>query len=132
MTESSQPRWLFWVLGGCLLVILLGVAGAAGVYYWGKNRLTALVEEQTDPVKREQNLRKMLGAQKLPPGYHAGVNRDHHPLLRRPRALGSLVPARPAGHADGGDPAARQRGRRERHPTCSRTFASAASVASAW
>jgi hypothetical protein len=74
MSQSSQPRWLFWVLGGCLLVILLGVAGVVGVYYWGKNRLTALVEEQTDPVKREQNFREMLGAQKLPPGYHAGVN----------------------------------------------------------
>lgn len=71
--RPSQPRWLFWLLGGCLVIVVLGIAGVVGVYYWGKNKLTAIVEEQTDPVKREQNLKKMLGAQTLPPGYHAGV-----------------------------------------------------------
>lgn len=70
----SSGRWIFWVLGGCLIVVLLVVGGIAGVYYWGKNKLTTMVEEQTDPAKREERLKEMLGAQTLPPGYHAGVN----------------------------------------------------------
>ncbi|HEX6084224.1 MAG TPA: hypothetical protein VF266_06850 [Thermoanaerobaculia bacterium] len=72
--RPAQSRWIFWVLGGCLLFVILIVSGIAGVYYWTKSRFTAMVEEQTDPLQREQNLKKMLGAQTLPPGYHAGVN----------------------------------------------------------
>lgn len=72
--RPSQSRWIFWLLGGCLLLVIVTVVGIAGVYYWTKNKLTTMVEEQTDPAKREQNLKKMLGAQSLPPGYHAGVN----------------------------------------------------------
>lgn len=72
--RASQPAWLFWLLGGCLFLVVVIVGSLVGVYYWGRNKIETLVEEQTDPVKREQNLKKMLGAQTLPPGYHAGVN----------------------------------------------------------
>ena len=72
--RSSRPTWIFWVLGGCLLFVMLIVGSIVGVYYWTKSKLTAMVEEQTDPVKREEGLKAMLGAQTLPPGYHAGVN----------------------------------------------------------
>lgn len=70
----SSSRWIFWVLGGCLLVVVVVVGGIVGVFYWGKSKLTTYVEEQTDPAKREQRLKEMLGAQTLPPGYHAGVS----------------------------------------------------------
>ena len=69
--RSSRPTWLFWVLGGCLLFVMLIVGSIVGVYYWTKSKLTAMVEEQSDPVQREQGLKAMLGAQTLPPGYHA-------------------------------------------------------------
>ena len=71
---SQSSSWVFWVLGGCLLFVILIAGGLAGVYFWTKSKLTTLVEEQTDPAKREQRLKTMLGAQTLPPGYHAGVN----------------------------------------------------------
>ena len=74
MPEPQKSRWVFWVLGGCLLIVGLGIAGIVGVYYWGKSKLTTLVEEQTDPMARERNAKAMLGAQTLPPGYHAGVS----------------------------------------------------------
>jgi hypothetical protein len=71
--QKSSSRWIFWVLGGCLVVVGLGIAAVVGVYYWGKSKLTTIVEEQTDPAKRERRAKEILGATVLPPGYHAGV-----------------------------------------------------------
>lgn len=70
----SSSRWIFWVLGGCLLIAVLVVGGIVGVFYWGKNKLTTYVEEQANPATREQRLKEMLGAQTLPAGYHAGAS----------------------------------------------------------
>lgn len=72
--QKSSSRWVFWVLGGCLLIVVLGIAGVVGVYYWGRNKITTMVEEQTKPEVRERKAKEMLGATELPPGYHAGVN----------------------------------------------------------
>ena len=50
------------------------MAGIVGFAWWGKNKLTNIVEEQRDPVKREMRAKDILGATALPPGYHAGMS----------------------------------------------------------
>ena len=72
--QQTKSRWIFWLLGGCLLIVIVGVAAVAGLAYWGKKKVTTFVEEQTDPAKREQRTKELLGAQTLPPGYYAGVS----------------------------------------------------------
>ncbi len=72
--RTSSAGWLLWLLGGCLLIVILIVAGIVGFAWWGKNKLTNIVEEQRDPVKREMRAKDILGATALPPGYHAGMS----------------------------------------------------------
>ncbi|HVE71925.1 MAG TPA: hypothetical protein VNI54_11190 [Thermoanaerobaculia bacterium] len=72
--RTSSTKWVFWLLGGCLFLVVVIVGAIVGVYYWSKNKITTYVEEQTDPAKREQSLKELLGAQTLPPGYHAGIS----------------------------------------------------------
>ena len=71
---KASTKWVFWLLGGCLFLVVIVVGGIVGVYYWGKSKVTTYIDEQTDPVKREQSVKRMLGAETLPPGYYAGVS----------------------------------------------------------
>ena len=72
--RTSSAGWLLWLVGGCLLIVIVVVAGVVGFLWWGKTKLTNIVEDQRDPVKREMRAKEMLGASALPPGYHAGMS----------------------------------------------------------
>jgi hypothetical protein len=71
--ERKRPVWI-WILGGCLLLVILGGVFVAGAVYWGGSKLMSMAEEQQDPETRAEKVREMLGASSLPPGYHAGFS----------------------------------------------------------
>ncbi|MBW3564170.1 MAG: hypothetical protein KY459_05555 [Acidobacteria bacterium] len=88
--RSKRPVWI-WLLGGCLLLILLAVALVIGAMYWGSGKLASMVEEQSNPEMREQKAKEILGGTSLPPGYHAGFS----------ISMGLVRSARVADHPDG-------------------------------
>lgn len=88
--RSKRPVWI-WILGGCLLLILIAVALAIGGIYWGSGKLATMAEEQSNPEVREQKAKEILHATSLPPGYHAGFS----------ISLGIVRSARLADHPDG-------------------------------
>ncbi len=67
--KTSSP-WM-WIGCGCgVIVLILGVAiGGAG--YFGVKKAKEFGESMTDPVKREERVLEILGADTLPPDLHA-------------------------------------------------------------
>lgn len=74
MQEAKKSNVGLWLLGGCALIVLLGLAAVVGGVFWGTSKLSNMAEEMSDPAAREKKAKEILGASALPPGYHAGVS----------------------------------------------------------
>lgn len=74
MPEAKKSNVALWVVGGCLVLIIIGVGSVVGALYWGKKKITNMAHEMADPAMRDKRAKEMLGASALPPGYYAGVN----------------------------------------------------------
>lgn len=74
MNEKPKSRVWMWILGGCLVLVVVVAGVLVGVFFWGRQTLTTMVEEQTKPEVRETRAKETLGATALPPGYRAGIN----------------------------------------------------------
>jgi len=73
MNEAPKPKrspW-FWVLTGCVTLIVLVIVAIPLLWHFGTRRLlTAMEENQKNPALREQNAKEMLGTSRLPDGYY--------------------------------------------------------------
>jgi hypothetical protein len=73
-TGKTSP-WVYVAIG-CGVTILLGVAVVVGggfmVYRWGKR----MERDLKDPATREARVREVLGAERIPEGYHAVVGME--------------------------------------------------------
>jgi len=74
MNHKPKSRVWIWVLRGCLVLVVGVVVVLFGAFYWGREKLTTMVEEQSRPELRETRAKEMLGATALPPGYRAGIS----------------------------------------------------------
>jgi hypothetical protein len=96
VAKKTSP-WA-WLLGGCLVVVVVGVAGLAVLWNYGKRRLAVAAESLTNPALRAEKAKRMLGAERLPEGYYADSTTFELPLLthvllsdRAPDAKGMVV-----------------------------------------
>ncbi len=71
-TENKKSPWLY-VGVGCLVALLLLVAGVVGVGYFGYRYARKTAEEMRDPVAREEKVKEVLGAHDIPAGYHPAL-----------------------------------------------------------
>ena len=71
---NGQPKrtspWV-WVGVGCLGAVVLAVGGVIAVGMFGYHKAKQLGEEMKDPRARAAKVQKILGASRLPEGYHA-------------------------------------------------------------
>jgi hypothetical protein len=66
--ERSVWFYIAWSCGG---LVLLGGAVLAGLGFWAFRAAKTFEAELKDPVIRTEKVKKMLGAERLPEGYHA-------------------------------------------------------------
>ncbi len=69
---AQRSPW-FYVGVGCVVIIVLGLAVTALGGFWLFRSAKKLEEELKDPVARAEKVKKILGADELPEGYHALV-----------------------------------------------------------
>jgi hypothetical protein len=94
-----KSRTVFSILGGCLLVVILGVAGAVVLWRVASRKISDAVDANMhDPAERERIARKLLRADKLPQGYYPVSGVFSIPLIvhvrlsdRKPDAQGSVT-----------------------------------------
>jgi hypothetical protein len=71
---NGQPKktspWI-WVGLGCLGVVVLAVGGVIAIGMFGYHKAKQFGEEMKDPRARAAKVQKILGASRLPDGYHA-------------------------------------------------------------
>ncbi|MCB1045460.1 MAG: hypothetical protein KDC35_21130 [Acidobacteria bacterium] len=71
MSEKRSP-WVYVGIG-CVGLVIIAVIGVAVLGFLGFRMAKDTVEAMKDPVKREENVKAILGATDLPPGYYAGL-----------------------------------------------------------
>jgi hypothetical protein len=67
--KKSTSPWVY-VGCGCGLVVVLALAGLAGLTYWGYQKGKEFEQSFKDPRAREAKTRKVLPYRELPAGYH--------------------------------------------------------------
>ena len=68
--KKKTSPWI-WILGGCLLFIVVAVVGVVVFLYFGAKKMASAVEENVkNPTLRAKTAKKMLGAARLPDGYY--------------------------------------------------------------
>lgn len=71
---NGQPKgtspWV-WVGVGCLGAVVLAVAAVVALGAFGYRKVKQLEAEIKDPSARADKVKRVLGADRLPPGYHA-------------------------------------------------------------
>lgn len=68
--KKGTPAWI-WIGCGCFLCIVLIVGAIGGLGFAGFSWVQSLVEDMADPQARTAAALDMLGAETLPPDYHA-------------------------------------------------------------
>jgi len=68
--EKGTSAWVYVGLG-CLLSVLMVVAGVISIGYFGYQKFNVLKKEMTDPVARTAKAKAVLGSDELPNGYYA-------------------------------------------------------------
>lgn len=68
---KQRSPWLYVMLG-CFGFAALSCLGVAAVFGFGLKKANDMVQGVTDPAKREENAKKMLGA--IPPGYYPAMS----------------------------------------------------------
>ena len=71
-TKKKTPAWV-WLGCGCLLLIVLFVSLVGGAGFWGWSQFKSMVDDLADPLARDEATMRMLGAEKLPEGWHSHV-----------------------------------------------------------
>jgi hypothetical protein len=99
--NQSQKKTSPWVYVGigCLVIVVLGLAGIATLTYLAVRKTKQFAEEMKDPRAREAKVKAVLGGESLPEGYHAVVGFSI-PLLMD-MAMLSDEPPDAAGHTRG-------------------------------
>ncbi len=69
MSKQRSP-WVYVGIG-CTVVVVLGVLGVLGGGLYLYQTMQQTVADMKDPVARDEKVRELLGAESLPPGYHA-------------------------------------------------------------
>lgn len=67
--KGTSP-WV-WVGVGCVAAIALLIFSCVGIGYLGYRQLRQMQATMEDPVAREAEARRVLGAERIPEGYHA-------------------------------------------------------------
>lgn len=67
--QGTSP-WVY-IGCGCVVLLILAIGGCFAAGFFGFTKIKGFVEELEDPVKREERVRQILGADELPEGYHA-------------------------------------------------------------
>ncbi|HKI05383.1 MAG TPA: hypothetical protein VKK31_25610 [Thermoanaerobaculia bacterium] len=67
--KKPTSPWV-WVGCGCGALVVLAMAGLAGLTWWGYRTSKEAVDSMSDPVKREAKVRSVLSYQELPAGYY--------------------------------------------------------------
>jgi len=70
--QKKTSPWV-WVGIGCLLMVVVGMAGLATLGYVGYRKAKQFGEDMKDPRAREAKVKAVLGAEAIPEGYHAVV-----------------------------------------------------------
>lgn len=70
--NNKTPAWV-WIGCGCLLLVALAVGLVGGAGFWGWSQFKSMVDDLADPLARDEATMRMLGAEKLPEGWHAHV-----------------------------------------------------------
>ncbi|HET8644170.1 MAG TPA: hypothetical protein VFO85_01700, partial [Vicinamibacteria bacterium] len=68
--EKGTSPWV-WVGLGCLGAVLLAVAAVVAVGFFGYRKVKQLEADLKDPSARADKVKRVLGTDRLPPGYHA-------------------------------------------------------------
>lgn len=67
--KKPTSPWV-WVGCGCGALVLLAMAGLAGLTWWGYRTGKEVADSMTDPEKRAAKVRSVLPYEQLPPGYY--------------------------------------------------------------
>ena len=73
MQEQKKTSPLVWIAVGCGLVVLIGIVLVGALGFWGYRWGKDLEQSMRDPTAREQKVLSVLGAERLPDGYHAAM-----------------------------------------------------------
>ena len=68
--EKRTSPWV-WIGVGCLAVVVLAVGAVMTLGYLGYRKVKEFEAEMKDPEARAASARRVLGAERLPEGYHA-------------------------------------------------------------
>jgi hypothetical protein len=72
IVEKRTSPWV-WVAAGCLGALLLALGVVMTLGYLGYRKVKELEAEMKDPEARSASARRVLGAERLPEGYHAVI-----------------------------------------------------------
>ena len=70
--QKKTSPWV-WILTGCIGLVVICVVGFVAVGFMGYRWANKVGEEMRDPIARAEKVRKILGAENIPDGYHAVV-----------------------------------------------------------
>jgi hypothetical protein len=69
--EKKQPSLWAYLGCGCLALVVAGVLAMMGGFALVADKARELEADNADPLRRTEKVKKTLGAEKLPEGYHA-------------------------------------------------------------
>lgn len=69
--EPKKTSPWAWVGVGCLVLAVLGVVAVIATVWLGARKVKEMTAEMADPVRRSTRVQEVLGASKIPDGYHA-------------------------------------------------------------
>lgn len=93
--EKKKPSPWVYVGCGCSVLVVLGVLAVVGGGLFLSDKLEEVQEDMNDPVVRTEKVKRALGAQTLPEGYHA-VMALSVPLVMDSAMLSTHKPGVPA------------------------------------
>jgi hypothetical protein len=70
--QKKTSPWVYVGIG-CLIAVVIGVAGVGTVAFYGYRKAKQFGEEMKDPKAREAKVKAILHTDTLPAGYHAVV-----------------------------------------------------------
>lgn len=99
--EKKTSPWLYVGIG-CGVLLLLGIGGTVAAVMFGASKLQEIKEDMANPVARTEKVKKLLGADTLPEGYHA-VMALSVPAIMDTAMISTRAPEDKGPARDGGD-----------------------------